>query len=143
MRGETLAILAAVLWGFAPILDKFAISGGISIYAANVVRVIGALMAILVASLLTTQLDFSGIDVRKVAYLLAAGAIAGAIAMVLYYSALRSLGASKTVSLTAIYPMFTMIFWIFSIILLGEEVSLKLVVGTVLIIVGIILVSEV
>ncbi len=139
MRGELLAIVAALLWGVAPILDKIALSNGVSIYTATVIRLIGAVVAITAVSVLMDQMDFTGFDLRRIVILLIAGVIAGAIAMVFYYSALRILGASRTVPLTAIYPMFTALF---SVLFLGESVSLKLIIGTVMIVVGIVLVSE-
>jgi len=139
MRGELLALLAALLWGIAPILDKIALSNGVSIYTATIIRLIGAIVAIVAVSLMLNQMDLTGFDMKRICLLLIAGVIAGAIAMVFYYTALRILGASRTVPLTAIYPMFTALF---SVLFLGEHVSLRLVVGTVLIVVGIILVSE-
>ncbi len=140
MKGEVLALAAAVLWGFAPVLDKLALSSGISIYAANVVRSFGALTAILIVAFAVNQIEFARFDAKVAAYLLAAGAIAGAIAMILYFHALNAIGASRTIPITAAYPMFTAMF---SVLFLGEELSLRVVAGIVAIIVGIILVSEV
>ncbi len=139
MKGVVLAIIAALLWGIAPILDKIALSNGVSIYTATLVRLIGAVIAILAVSIPINQVDFTGFDLKRILLLLIAGAIAGAIAMIFYYSALRILGASRTVPLTAIYPMFTALF---SFLFLGESVSIRLIIGVVLIVIGIVLVSE-
>jgi len=140
MKGELLAVAAALLWGIAPVLDKLALSSGVSIYAANVVRSLGAFAAIVAITAAMHQLDFSDFDAKVIAYLAVAGAIAGALAMILYFSALKSIGASRTVPITAAYPMFTALF---SILFLGELVSLRVVAGIVAIVIGIILVSEV
>ena len=139
MRGEVFAIAAAILWGLVPVIDKIALSSGVSIYTANVIRSIGAATTIITLSVLTSQLQTT-VDLKTVACLLVGGAIAGAFAVILYFSAIKTIGASRTVPITAAYPMFTAII---SILVLGESISLKVAVGIVLIVIGIILVSEI
>ncbi len=140
MKGEIFAIAAAVLWGLVPVIDKVALASGISIYTANFIRSVGAVVTILIISLLVRQLDFSILNAKIAAYLIISGAIAGAFAVVLYFSALKSIGASRTVPITAAYPMFTALF---SFLLLSEEINLRVLAGIVMIVIGIILVSEV
>ncbi|MEM4645201.1 MAG: EamA family transporter, partial [Archaeoglobaceae archaeon] len=77
---------------------------------------------------------------KAIFLLLLSGAISGAFGMIFYFEALKSIGASRAVPITAIYPMFTAIF---SFILLSETLSAKTLLGVMLIIVGTILVSEV
>ncbi len=137
MKGEMLALAAALLWGLAPVLDKFALSRGVSIYAANLVRMLGAMIVLAAASFAAKSLS---VDARAAAYLLTAGALGGAIAMLLYYSALLSAPVSRVVAITATYPMFTAVL---SAILLGESVGLRCVMGILFIVLGIVLVSEV
>ncbi|MDI9610096.1 MAG: DMT family transporter [Archaeoglobales archaeon] len=139
MIGEIFAIISAILWGIAPILDRYALSAGAPIYTALAIRAFGALSAtlLIVALLRETDLNFG---LNSLTALLIAGAIGGALAMIFYYKALDLIGASKTVPITAIYPMFTALF---SIILLSESITLKTFVGIVFIVIGVILVSEV
>lgn len=139
MKGELLALISAILWGFAPILDRYALSTGIPIYAGLAIRAFGALLAMLliVIVLRDTNLNFR---IDAITALLIAGAIGGAIAMIFYYNALETIGASRTVPITAIYPMFTAIF---SLLFLSETLTPKMLVGIALIVLGVILVSEV
>ncbi len=139
MKGEVLALLAALLWGIAPIFDKIVASSGVSPYLANVVRTIGALVFLLASAIILGQLEFSSLGYRNAVLLLTAGLMGGGIAMVLYYLALRFAEASRVVPLTSIYPLFTVVF---SAILLGERVSYKVAVGTVLIVLGVVLVCS-
>ncbi len=139
MKGEIFALAAALLWGFVPILDKLALSSGVSIYSANVVRSMGAVIAMVAITLYVHQMNFTNFSPKVVAYLIVAGAIAGAFAMVLYYMALKYIGASRTVPITAAYPMFTAIF---SMIFLREHIDLRVFIGVIAIIIGIVLVSE-
>ncbi len=137
MKGEILALISAVLWGFAPILDRYALLSGAPIYAALAIRAFGALIAMLfILSVLRGGL---AVEAKAAVLLLIAGAIGGALAMVFYYLALESVGASRTVPITAIYPMFTALF---SFLLLSEPLSPKTIAGIAFIVLGVILVSE-
>lgn len=138
--GEVLAFIAAVLWGFVPILDKTALIGNVSPYLANLIRSLGALIFLSIVVLALRDFDLEVFDAKRVSLLLSAGAIAGGLAMVIYYMALKSIGASKAVPITSIYPLFTVIF---SAIILRESFDLlRVLLGTALIVVGIILVSR-
>jgi len=137
MKGEILALLAALLWGIAPIFDKIVVSSGVSPYTANLIRAFGAIAFLTLAVLWLRQFDLSAYTGKNLIYLLTAGALGGGLAMILYYIALKFTQASKVVPLTSIYPLFTVIF---SAIALGENISPKVVVGTILIILGVVLV---
>ncbi|MCS7143923.1 MAG: EamA family transporter [Archaeoglobaceae archaeon] len=139
MIGEIFAVLSAVLWGIAPILDRYALSTGVSVYTALAVRAFGALFAMPFIVILLRDTNLT-IRIDALASLLIAGAIGGAIAMIFYYRALETIGASRTVPITAIYPMFTALF---SLILLSESITAKTLLGIVFIVIGVILVSEV
>ncbi len=139
MKGVILAMISALLWGIAPVFDKLAISDSkVLPIPANIVRCAGAIAALLALALITREWSFSAINARRAAYLVIAGAIAGGFAMVTYYMALNTLGAGKTVPLTSIYPLFTVVF---SVFFLGERVDLvKAFLGTILIVCGVVLV---
>ena len=138
MKGEFLALISALLWGIAPLLDKYVIGSGVSPYLANVVRVAGALVFLLVITLLAKEFSTSKLTVKNTILLIVAGIIASGLAMVVYFKALKLSQASKVVPITSIYPLFTVIF---SALLLGESVSPKVVVGAILIVIGLALVS--
>lgn len=138
--GEVLAFIAAVLWGFVPILDKTALIGNVSPYLANLIRSLGALIFLSIVVLVLRDFDLEVFDAKRVSLLMTAGAIAGGLAMVIYYMALKSIGASKAVPITSIYPLFTVIF---SAIILRESFDLvRVLLGTALIVIGIVLVSR-
>ncbi|HDM60256.1 MAG TPA: hypothetical protein ENF96_01205 [Archaeoglobus veneficus] len=138
MKGEMLAILAAVLWGIAPLFDKLVATTAISPILANIVRSTGAVTILALVALILRDFNLSEFTPLRIAYLLIAGSIAGGIAMVIFYLALKQIGASKTVPLSSIYPLFTVIF---SVLLLGEQVDVvRVAIGTILIIAGVIFV---
>ena len=141
MKGFAFALISAFLWGIAPLFDKLAISNSkVLPVPANIVRCAGALIALFFLAAVTEEWNFSAINIEKIILLVIAGAIAGGLAMVTYYKALSTLGAGKTVPLTSIYPLITVVF---SAIILGEKVNLpKTLLGTALIVCGIVLVMR-
>ncbi|AKG91185.1 putative membrane protein [Geoglobus ahangari] len=135
-----LAILAALMWGFVPVLDKTALASGISIYTAILVRSVGAILVMGLVVMLTGGLKPQEFSVRSVSILMAAGAIAGGIAMVVYFMALQKIGAAKTVPITSIYPLFTIVF---SALILRENFDYTNVfIGTLLIVAGLIVLQR-
>ncbi len=138
MKGEFLALISALLWGIAPLMDKYVVSTGVSPILANLVRVAGALVFLAVVTVVIRDFSSAKLTFKSVVLLLIAGIIASGIAMVVYFQALRLSQASKVVPITSIYPLFTVIF---SALILGENVSPKVVVGAILIVVGLSLVS--
>ena len=68
-----------------------------------------------------------------------AGIIASGLAMIIYFKALKLTQASRVVPITSIYPLFTVIL---SALILGEKVSLRIAIGAILIVIGVMLVSE-
>ncbi|WP_457591340.1 EamA family transporter [Geoglobus sp.] len=140
MNGVLLAILSALMWGFVPVLDKTALAEGISVYTAILVRSVGAILVMAIVVMLTGGLKPQDFSVKSVSLLMAAGAIAGGIAMVVYFMALQKIGAAKTVPITSIYPLFTIVF---SAVLLRENFNYTNVfIGTMLIVAGLIVLQR-
>lgn len=140
MNGVILALLSALMWGFVPVLDKTAISEGMSIYTANLVRSIGAITTMSIAVILTGSLRSGEFNFKSMILLLIAGSIAGGIAMIVYFMALQKMGAARTVPITSIYPLFTIFF---SALILRESFDLgKVFFGTTLIVIGLIVLQR-
>ncbi|MEG9195395.1 MAG: GRP family sugar transporter [Candidatus Methanoglobus sp.] len=137
MKGEILALISAILWGVSPIFDKYALQE-VPVYPAIMIRALGGFLAILAISIILEQTEFR-LSVG-ILLLLISGAISGALGMIFYFEALKNIGASKAVPITAIYPMFTAIL---SFLLLSETISARVMLGIVLIVLGTILVNEV
>ena len=138
MRGEILALFAALLWGIAPLFDRIAIVN-ISPLAANFVRALASFSILLIYLLVSESIpQLFKISTKALVFLIIAGIMAGAIAGIAYYYSLKMIGAAKTVPLTSVYPLITVVL---AAVLLGESVSLRVYIGAVLIVAGVILVS--
>ncbi len=140
MNGVIFAILAAVLWGFVPVLDKTALQGNISIYSAILIRAVGSVLIMGMAVLYTGGFRPDDFSLKSASLLLVAGAIAGGVAMIVYFMALQKIGAARTIPITSIYPLFTIIF---SLIILREEFNMvNVFTGTLLIVAGLIILQR-
>ncbi|MBI4833697.1 MAG: EamA family transporter [Planctomycetes bacterium] len=140
-RAIIFIIIAIFGWGIAAVFDKMALKtgdsfSGLTIRAA-VVFVTMALLAVFSGksqSIITLVRS----DMRSTLYFAASGILAGFIAMVAYYAALRLAPSSQVVPISSAYPLVTALFAMF---LLKETVSVQQWLGILLIMIGIYLVQ--
>ncbi len=132
MKGEILAILVAIIWGFVPILDKLGIIN-VHPFVGNFIRSVGSFTFMLIIFLYMLKTKQVYVEKGAVIYLFFAGLLAGGVAGIIYYFALKFAPVSRVIPITSLYPFFAAIF---SIILLGEKVTVKLILGIVFIIIG-------
>jgi transporter family protein len=131
MEGWVYALLAVIVWGFEAIIVRAAGDGvdplvgtGVGCIAAGVLF---AAYLGLTGRLNSDMLNRSGL------YYALAGVTSFAVGHYLYYTAIQKSGASLSASLVATYPLLTVILaWL----LFGEQITLKSGVGTLLIVIG-------
>ena len=139
-KGLVYSLFAAVIWGCAPIFDKYAmqhLEPRIAIIVRNTI-VFFATLPILVVSFNDIRLEASQLTSKLVVVLGIAGILGGVIGLLLYTKALKLMEASRVVPICSTYPLFAMIMaWIF----LGEKLTLAKLGGTLMVILGIFLIS--
>jgi len=137
--GELAALAAAFCWTISPVLYKVALSDAKPI-SANISRSISTTI-FLFACLGVSGRLWDLATLRTDSLLLAAlsGIIGLCLGDTMYMLSLSLIGVSKTVPISSIYPLFTMLF---AAMFLGERVTSFLLLGTVVIIAGIWLVSQ-
>ena len=131
LEGWVYALLAVVVWGFEAIIVRAAGDGvdplvgtGIGCIAAGVVF---AIYLVAMGKINSDMLNQSGL------YYGLAGITSFAIGHYFYYTAINKSGASLSASLVATYPLLTVIMaWL----LFGEQITLKSGIGTLLIVIG-------
>jgi DME family drug/metabolite transporter len=139
MIGEFAALGAAVTWAVAPILYKKALSG-VSPVSANIVRCASnavVLLLILVASGLAGVL--ARLPLSVVAVVVVSGLVGLGLGDTLYMYGLKSIGVSRAVPLAASYPLFSLI-W--AVLFLQQAVTVSALTGTIVILLGIWLLSR-
>ncbi|WP_456454197.1 EamA family transporter [Methanopyrus sp.] len=136
MKAETYALLAALLWGLAPVIEKVGLRG-MDPMTATLIRSLAAVafLAVVCPAVGKSQMD----GMKYVGYMIVGGILAGGLGLYLYYMALSSGQASRIVPLSSTYPLFATLF---SMLVLRERPSVETVIGCVLIVVGAVLVSR-
>jgi drug/metabolite transporter (DMT)-like permease len=137
--GEFAALGAAVSWAVAPILYRRALSNA-SPVSANIVRCVsnGAVLVLVLVGLGLTG-ALARLPVEVVAVVVVSGVVGLGLGDTLYMVGLKSVGVARAVPLAATYPLFSLV-W--STLLLGQPVTWAAVFGTLVILLGIWLLSR-
>jgi len=134
--GLAYALLAAMLWGSAPVLEKLGLVK-ISPLAGLAIRTI-TITIILVAIALFTDMakEIVRVDSRSLFFLVVSGIIAGLLGMLAYFKALKCWEASRVVPIVGAYPLFA---FLFALLFLGEKLTLQKALGVLLVVGGVFL----
>jgi DME family drug/metabolite transporter len=139
MIGELAALGAALCWTVSAALYKVALSDAKPV-SANISRCISTTVFFIVCLGVTGRLQY--LAALRVDSLLLAG-LSGVIGLcvgdTLYMLSLKLIGVSRAVPVTCTYPLFTMLF---ATLFFSEQITLLVLLGTVLIVIGIWLISQ-
>jgi transporter family protein len=133
-----LLVITAVLWGITPIMEKKGLQTAsplVGLVFRNFTVSFILLMMILFMGKAKEVLTTSP---KAVILFGLSGIIAGLLAMLTYFSALKLGATSQIVPIAATYPLVAAII---SVLVLGEQVTFIRIIGTILIIIGIWLVK--
>jgi len=136
MIGEICALLAALCWAVTPVLYKKSLRN-VSYLPANLVRSVFATL-LLLAILPATRYDSSTITLNQLALIIIGSIIMLVIADTLYFIGLKKIGVSRTQPIASSYPLYSMLL---AAVVLNEEIKFAVAVGTLLIVLGIAIVS--
>lgn len=136
MKAVWFAILSALVWGTAPLIFKLGLRGEIpplaGIFFHNLTATIVALL-----SMLLVRESFI-YPLRDVLIVCIGGFISGFLGLLLYYKAIKTGDVSVVAPIAASSPLWASLF---AFALLGESFSLYKLAGTILIVVGVILIT--
>ncbi len=131
MEGWMYAILAVVCWGIEAIIVRGA-GDGVDPITGTGIGCVAAGIVFFIYLALNGKLN-SNIFNQSGLYYALTGIISFAIGHYFYYTAINKSGASLSASLVATYPLLTVILaWL----LFGEQITLKSGLGTLLIVIG-------
>ncbi|OGQ81311.1 MAG: hypothetical protein A3F90_03335 [Deltaproteobacteria bacterium RIFCSPLOWO2_12_FULL_60_19] len=131
--GVFYALLAGILWGIGPLLLK----KGMTLSNVSAATLIEQCVSVLVLGILAglrgelVQLDFASKAFRFFAL---AGIIGASFGKIFYYKGIDTVGASKATSVKNSSPLLTTIL---AVVFLGEDLTLPIALGVVLIVFGI------
>jgi len=131
LLGISYGLLAAVLYAFVIIMNKFL--KGLSGLETTIIQISIASIVLLPYILLTEELQYSSLDSTEWLLLLIIGIINTGLAYLLYFTSMKDLSGQTISVLSYIDPIFAIVL---SAIFLGEGMSVKQIIGGVLILGG-------
>ena len=139
MLGEGLALLAAFCWALGASMYKVSLRRANPI-GLNFVRSIPATILLFLIAFLTGRIELvEGVSGELLLWVFAASAVAWVAGDSLYFAGLKLIGVSRTVPLSYSYPLFLIPL---SLWLLGEQPTLRILIGSLAIVASIWLVSR-
>ncbi|MCG0276322.1 MAG: GRP family sugar transporter [Thermosediminibacteraceae bacterium] len=136
MKSYIFALLTAVFWGAAPILGKMGLAK-LPPFLALSLRSFTISAVLLVVGLLSGSFKNLHIDARSFLFIAGEGLMASLLGQLAYYYALKYSEASKVVPISSSFPLVTVAL---AFLFLHESMTLKKIFGTLLVILGIILI---
>jgi drug/metabolite transporter (DMT)-like permease len=137
LKGVALALAAAVCWGASTVLLRLGLEN-VSVPVANVIRL--SLLALILfgvaarrGQLAQVPILFQRSNWRTLGIILSAGVLGMSLGTLTFLAAVQRAGAARTSTLTAAMPLFGVPFSLF----LGERLTARAVLGTVLTIGGV------
>jgi len=136
VKAVVFAILSALVWGTAPLIFKLGLRGEIpplvGIFFHNLTAALFALLSILIL-----REGFS-YPLRDIAVISFGGFVSGFLGLLLYYKAIKVGEVSVVAPIVASSPLWASLF---AFMLLGESFTLYKLVGTLLVVFGVILIT--
>lgn len=131
------ALLSALIWGSAPVLFKLGLRGDVSpisgIFIHNLTATVFAFI-----TLLAVKENPIGYPVKELLMVALGGFVSGFLGLLVYYKAIKVGHVSIVAPIASSSPLFSTLL---AIIILGESFTLTKFVGTILVIIGIVLLS--
>lgn len=133
-----LIILTAIFWGSAPIVEKIGLSESTPIIGVTVRSIVVSIFLLLYLLIKGNIKSLISLSPKALTMFCLSGVLAGGLGMLTYFGALKLGVTSRVVPLAATYPLVTAFL---SVLILGEEVTIPRIAGTVLIVLGVCLVK--
>lgn len=132
------AVLAAVIWGFAPALEKVGLRGtSIDPFLGVFIRTIPIAFFAMLGVLVMGKLgEVASVDLKSALFVGAGGLVAGLLGQLAFYSALKGGEASVVVPVAATYPLVALLV---SVLFLGEAFTMQKLAGIALVVGGVVL----
>lgn len=134
MDSFTYAIIAALIWGVVPIIEKLGL-GKMDPVVGLFYRCIGVLLGLVLLSIFVVKPEqIKSVHLKSAVFLMAGGFLASFAAQIFFYTGLKHGDVSKMVPISGSYPLIS---FILGVLLLGEGISLFKIIGVILVTAGI------
>lgn len=129
------ALLTAVIWGIAPILEKIGLHGRIDPTHGVIIRNLGVVLGLLLWFLfkMPPSQVLVGVETHTIFFLALGGFLASFVGQMAFYQSLKTGEVSRVVPVAGAYPL---IAFLLSLMILGERLTLSKAIGVILIVLG-------
>jgi bacterial/archaeal transporter family protein len=129
------AILAAIVWGIAPVLEKTGLKN-IEPLSGVLVRSSGIILGVVIMSLCNINIFKSALkaDPKTILFLFMGGILASILGQIFFYNALKHGDVSKMVPIAATYPLVS---FLLGLLFFGESFTVAKGLGIGLVILGV------
>ena len=139
MIGEITALGAALCWTLSAVLYKTALSDAKPV-SANIARCVSTSLFLIICLVVTGKLQsLTNLSTYQMFLAALSGAVGLCLGDTMYMISLSLIGVSRAVPVTCTYPLFTMLY---AAVFLNEQITIFLLFGALLIVVGIQLISQ-
>ncbi len=136
MKAVVYAILSALVWGTAPLIFKLGLKGTVpSIVGIFFHNLTAATVAFLSILLVRESFNYPVKDIALISF---GGLVSGFLGLLLYYQAIKYGQVSVVAPIVASSPLWSSLL---AFLILGENFSVYKLIGTVLVVVGVILLT--
>lgn len=134
MTAYVWAVLAAMVWGIAPLMEKVGLRN-VTPMTGLFFRSLGVGIGIVVLGVFAVKpAELRSADPRAILLLMGAGFTASIIGQTFFYNSLKLGEVSRLVPISGSYPLFA---FLFGVLLMGESFSLLKVGGMFLVLLGV------
>ena len=122
MKAYYFAILAALVWGIAPVVEKIGIAK-IEPMAGVIIRSFGVLLGAIILTAFNSRLIKLALsaDQKTIIFLVLGGIIASILGQIFFYNALKHGEVSKMVPIAATYPLVS---FLLGLLFFGESFTI-------------------
>jgi len=137
MKPFYFAILAALVWGVAPVVEKIGLKN-IEPISGVMVRSFGIVLGVVVMSLCNVNVFKSALkaDPKTILFLFSGGILASILGQIFFYNALKQGEVSKMVPIAATYPLVS---FLLGLLFFGESFTVLKGLGIGFVILGVFL----
>lgn len=136
--GFIYSLITALLWAVAAVFDKLGLVKASPIVAVTLRSLTVSVLAFTTLLFVRKTPEIGQLDLKSIIFIAGGGILAGLLGQWTYFQALQNWEASRVVPVAGSYPLFA---FILSVAFLSEPVTLKKISGTILVILGVILLS--
>lgn len=139
IQGFIWALIASVLWGSTPLIDKLGLSKVDPLSAVLIRNLVISVTVVPMLFIIGKGEHFLNVDKKSAMLIIIGGFLASLLGQWAYYKALKCCEASRVVPIAGTYPL---IAFIMAVVVLGEPITIKKIIGVIFVVGGVILLGH-